>query len=363
MGFPRRDLRGWWNWDASEVLGLIVSLICLTNIHSLYSTNNIFQNNERFFILILLFILTYFFIQLNFDLISHNFGSKFTHFFNNSLFFMETLLMLTFALYLYIQLLYYSRAQCLILINFRYNTLLYKWLFVFNMYLVFSIILISSFIPLFNYFFWNYLKLDSFNFYIPIHTLLIYLVILLSSVFSTRSLYNYFIILLMTMYAGINVIFVIVFTSLFSIKYTPLIHSILILLSLINFKTYSTSFIQWCIFASFDKILSSEELLYIMQQAFTCDNFVIETLITFNNINNSCLNSWNMFYRINSQSLNSFLLCYDSLNTLNVYILNNSWFNIVLIIEINLINNIIDLLITTIIVLVILKTMHHFIRY
>lgn len=35
----------------------------------------------------------YFFIQLNFDLVSHNFGSKFFFFFNHNLFFLEGLLL------------------------------------------------------------------------------------------------------------------------------------------------------------------------------------------------------------------------------------------------------------------------------
>ena len=37
------------------------------------------------------FIATYFFIQLNFELVSHNFGSKFFFFFNNNLFSMEVI--------------------------------------------------------------------------------------------------------------------------------------------------------------------------------------------------------------------------------------------------------------------------------
>jgi hypothetical protein len=49
---------------------------------------------QKFVALQALFLLSYFFIQLNFDLVSHNFGAKFFFFFNNNLFFLEAVFFL-----------------------------------------------------------------------------------------------------------------------------------------------------------------------------------------------------------------------------------------------------------------------------
>jgi len=78
---------GWWNWDASEVLGLLVLLVTLIETHFSSTYYSFLKKNERFGILIILLGMSYFFIQLNFELTSHSFGTRFNYFFNNHLFF------------------------------------------------------------------------------------------------------------------------------------------------------------------------------------------------------------------------------------------------------------------------------------
>ena len=46
----------------------------------------------------LIVVFSYFFVQLNFELASHNFGSKFFFFFNSNLFFAEILVFALFGL-------------------------------------------------------------------------------------------------------------------------------------------------------------------------------------------------------------------------------------------------------------------------
>ena len=67
---------GWWNWDPSEVLGLIIFLFLIFNLHRntnytlTYITSGLHKNQ----LLWLLYI--YVLVQLNFTLISHNFGIR-----------------------------------------------------------------------------------------------------------------------------------------------------------------------------------------------------------------------------------------------------------------------------------------------
>lgn len=68
---------GWWNWDPSEVFGLIVTLTNLLYIHQKNSYLNNTLNATKFTLILSIFIFVYFFIQLNFDLVSHNFGQSF----------------------------------------------------------------------------------------------------------------------------------------------------------------------------------------------------------------------------------------------------------------------------------------------
>ena len=72
---------GWWNWDASETLGLLVLISAILFFHLISNYDNFMNNFYFLFLWILFIVLTYYFIQLNFDLVSHNFGIKFFFFF------------------------------------------------------------------------------------------------------------------------------------------------------------------------------------------------------------------------------------------------------------------------------------------
>jgi cytochrome c biogenesis factor len=72
---------GWWNWDPSETFGLLFLMFTLLNFHTKFNLNLFYKIGIRNKALVYVLILTYFFIQLNFDLVSHNFGVKFFYFF------------------------------------------------------------------------------------------------------------------------------------------------------------------------------------------------------------------------------------------------------------------------------------------
>jgi hypothetical protein len=67
---------GWWNWDPSEVFGLLIMIsILIIGHNSLRNLSKYMSVYNQLLTSVGIFF-TYFFIQLNFDIVSHNFGTK-----------------------------------------------------------------------------------------------------------------------------------------------------------------------------------------------------------------------------------------------------------------------------------------------
>jgi cytochrome c biogenesis factor len=66
---------GWWNWDSSEVFGLIILTTSLTLLHTV-KVKNTLPAGYLDYLYLLIIPLSYLFVQLNFDIISHNFGIR-----------------------------------------------------------------------------------------------------------------------------------------------------------------------------------------------------------------------------------------------------------------------------------------------
>lgn len=93
---------GWWNSDSSEMLGLVLSLIPLSAIHWSHSYAKSYYLNKFILLIFILFSLFYYFLQINYELSSHNFGLQSFLFFNNNIFFFNlTLLLILWSLKLY----------------------------------------------------------------------------------------------------------------------------------------------------------------------------------------------------------------------------------------------------------------------
>jgi cytochrome c biogenesis factor len=89
---------GWWNSDSSEMLGLLLGLLPLVLIHQRliwYRTDKLNYLTRKIFILFTLF---YYFLQINYELSSHNFGLQSFLFFNNNLFFITCVIVFSLLL-------------------------------------------------------------------------------------------------------------------------------------------------------------------------------------------------------------------------------------------------------------------------
>ena len=161
---------GWWNWDPSEVFGLLVMLVHLNSVHRKTASAHQFIWLSVFF--------TYTFIQLNFDLVSHNFGTRVDQFIDSSHNFLSLLLFLVILLLLtYLNYLkhwtssiisYWPKARGYVL---SWGYLLYLWI---------SVIVLSSFTLLLNDFFWKTLQINVLNTTSITHYFTIFTIVLLT---------------------------------------------------------------------------------------------------------------------------------------------------------------------------------------
>jgi cytochrome c biogenesis factor len=147
---------GWWNWDPSETFGLMVMLFYVITLH----LNIIKLRNKWYRVYIYLFfctiILLYTLIQLNFDLVSHNFGTR-LHQFVNSYYthcYILALLYLQLSTLLFKQGIYLNQSK--ININLLFTSVVLNILILF--------ILLSAFLDLIINFIWVLFTTNMFNF-------------------------------------------------------------------------------------------------------------------------------------------------------------------------------------------------------
>lgn len=155
---------GWWNWDPSEVFGLFVMLYYLYTIHKSQKINSYPVLTFYLKNLSNLVLLTYVFIQLNFDLVSHNFGTKVDQFIDTS----QNFIILTISLLILVVLLIghllrglieaVTTSSCSVTYT-RRPVLVWHM----SLILVLTFILLSSFSLLINDFLWKLLSVNIFN--------------------------------------------------------------------------------------------------------------------------------------------------------------------------------------------------------
>ena len=337
---------GWWNWDPSEVLGLLFTFTGLLYIHSQITYLTTQLNLYRLIYIVILIVFSYIFIQLNFDLVSHNFGSKFFFFFNNNLFFLELTLLLVFNFLIF---LYFIQNAILntILINittftshFIKKNNLIIWTLV--LYLLLFTLIIVSFIPLVNYFLWVYFRINSLNFIINSNISIICIILgsLLPfiSIHNTRLLLIYGLVLLNLP----SLISVATLSLIIPFKFSRWLHSLLIILFVSNILSYNTQFIYWYTFTELVDLILDSELLEKRAEVYSCNNHFIDQINLSQASTQTLFNTWNVFYLNNTTSLNSFNLLFNSSSCVNIYYLSVNWQHSALFIETNYLNNMLE---------------------
>ena len=155
---------GWWNWDPSEVFGLLIFFFYLAHIHRKTGKQH-YLNTWYYNIFTCLSLLqVYFFTQLNFDLVSHNFGTKIDNFIDNTN--LYTIIILI-SLLCVVRITYIKQSTSKFLLStqtyFNYRPVELIKLYVLLISSLFIYELMYSLIPLFNDFLWKLLNINIAN--------------------------------------------------------------------------------------------------------------------------------------------------------------------------------------------------------
>lgn len=169
---------GWWNWDPSEVFGLYIMVMLVYKLH-----NQLTGLNQMFYALLvttslLSSLIYYCFMQVNFSLISHNFGFRDSDFVDIRLFY--ALLIITMTL-LIVKSLLVANATRQFFICFT-ATSVYAWHYLLALLLTTLVVSLSLF-SLANDLMWKVMKLNISNIIPDYRVLLLTLILIYLPVF------------------------------------------------------------------------------------------------------------------------------------------------------------------------------------
>lgn len=179
---------GWWNWDPSEVFGLVVMVILLIQSHSLNLPHFLYFYKTRSKIYALVIAIIYVFIQLNFNLVSHNFGIKVTDFVNTSQLF--TLVLVCLCLLSGLSSLKHLTTHSTVLLvkgsgglnafNVKVNAFMYIT------YTLIIVLVLLSFYPLIADFLWNLYNIKMLNWFFSYEDLVYTILVFIALIFWTN---------------------------------------------------------------------------------------------------------------------------------------------------------------------------------
>ena len=329
---------GWWNWDPSEMFGLLGGLLGLAFFHSRKTLLNPLVSLHRTLLAAIVFISTYFFIQLNFDLVSHNFGSKFFFFFNNNLFFLEIIsLGSVFGLYVLWNT-FISHKNSINWIDTTNKAPQTLYLYPKSSILVLiALWFIWSYKQLLNYFLWNFFELNTLNFsftLLPINTLLVGFACIWFIRFSI---------------SNISLIAVMPFnvswpseTLLWWLQYTSTVrayHSLLITFTLLSLITNSFMLTTWNFNCPAHWYVFSTYVELKSYHLFVTDNVTIEFLESWTTLASPLVTSWSTFSSSNTPLINLFSLELLNFQAQNRYQLGGLYTTIFLDLELPLVSS------------------------
>ena len=326
---------GWWNWDSSETFGLLVPLCVLASIHSrfsLVSLNFLASKNK---VLLYVFIFSYFFIQLNFDLTSHNFGARFFFFFNNNLFFLEVLgfilalipIHLLFSNYMLYLSYWWKRSKTY---GLAWDASFIRM--VTSIFITYWVLV--SYQPLINYFVWNFVEVNLMNTVPSLSGINFFILLVLLAWILTPNLSSPLLLLFLTWYSPIPLFILLVGVSMFTwIRFS---HWLLLSFTVVNWVIVYLNVAVTLTEVGFEFITTHSGLTFTTPTLLTLDTLnvdISQQLVASSSVIDS---SWNFISSANSSTINSFTLLLGHHSLWNHYLLATSYQSLLLFLELPL---------------------------
>ena len=338
--FQEGSWGGWWDWDISEVFGLfiLVSMLKLLHDDRIHNNRNIYLFSMTHYYTILLIF--YFFMQLNFSLISHNFNLNLSsNFVSNFIFLSIILILFVSKLKTYMKNLTFYNFYT---INYRISFALSRSA-LFNFFFLSStsaIILFSTFYVLSNWLWSNFnvtysVGLVDFNLFTNLIT------ILFVTIYWNLE-FNYFLFIFATLSNSIGLYFILL--STFSFSYSYLVHYSIYLSFVFNSIYKFTESSYW-----HQLNIGFTEMSYYFYNCIKVDSPMLNSsrlIIDYNLFNTINFNWW---YDFSISDFKAFDLCLTMHSTFQKLI-QDSDYNIFIVCINSLVEN--SLLVTTLFTLI-----------
>lgn len=281
---------GWWNWDPSEVFGLLVMLTYLTAMH----TNWLYKNQAAstktyFYAWFIIILIVYTLIQLNFDLVSHNFGTRIHQFVNSYYIYLVTLICFCYSFYVNV------RQNKMNFTTFSHPKNKPTHFLILNFLLL--TVLLVSFNELFVNFIWTLFNFNVLNLTISIGFISLIILILLIARYYKLTLFSFVLIcfsLTWPWYSKLLLLFVIGFGSASSL------HKLIFLWVLLTPFYLSQSVSEWSPYQTnlgnyfFSNVATQDLLLLKVNVSY------VELISLFNNSNYLVDVGWGFLHKTSS---------------------------------------------------------------
>lgn len=339
--FHEASWGGFWNWDSSETFGLLFLLMSLNILHTRLKLQLSEQFSASLMGMGLLLAMTYCFLQLNFDLLSHNFGIKFLHLFSNSFFYKEVICLTGLAIAWIWLLLWWDRLQ-----NFtltltptpgmfkQFNNRTFFW---WQLICLYVLLLVGySLTQLINYTIFSLFQVNWFNFNIHLPPFIILAYLYLTFWFIIQNKPHLFTWSFLSA-LSVNVLYCIVLNNHLILRTYHVVHLVLLSALLINILAYKVNFLLWTLVASKSTFSLLKYSLVVNNVWYVCDSLFVDNVIQYNTTAVE-LNLWVTNFTSNTPSVNQLLLVFHNLGCYSLYHLTSGLTSLVTVIVIPYVN-------------------------
>lgn len=330
---------GWWNWDSSEMFGLGVTFAFLTLTHSISRPSTDLFFSVKFHALVVAVLCSYVFMQVNFELVSHNFGSKFFFFFNNNLFFLEiisvslvTLVLLSRLVVLRKNLEALNIGQHRSMIQFSNRSLTT---------LIPSVVALVwvawSFRPLMSHFLWKFFEINALNSEGTIQLWHVLSFIFIFILLTPKSHLDVWAPIVLVTHAPFWLLSL-VFVNPAKFRFA-LLHFSLLLFTILNTLLINSTLFSWLSVPPYSYLTLGTQIEFQAAPLWVLDTGVVEITNPWRSADNFTSMDWNQFSATNAPALNFFSLELSHSTSRNLYILGESYSNVFLDLEVPLVGS------------------------
>jgi len=341
---------GWWAWESSEVLGLLVTLYGLSNIHLFLSPSYLTHAFRRLSFFYLILILSYLLIQLSFEIVAHNFGEKSSTNFSLESSYLKYIFMTTISMYLWVN--YFVMRQTH---QNVFNPPLYFTFFVkksqsptYGLWLLFVFIMcflvVSSFAPIWQHFLWNYFGIAKDDYTISLAIFVIQCALIVSFTLHNRIVVTWHLLLLLLLLTNSTSILSLLFVTIPRNSSLRTTHLILLFLYVVNIVSYDFYFVQVFQKLYFMDFTYSTDFLIESQRSYSCDYlFVNKSTPSYTNYQLSS-SAWSFFYLANKCAIDAYLLQFHSTSFYSLFNVGGLCLRQIVYVEYNMLNNLVNTL-------------------